>query len=392
MEKQTKNTNKRNRGNGQGSILIHKNRTKPYEVQVTIGYEINEETGKSKRISKSLGYYKTKTEAQQVLTSYLANNLENERKGNVSRFVENITFAQLYEKWSEEKYKKKISRSTVLGYTAAFKAVPKLHNRVFITLQTADLVDALYSSGKNYPTMRKIRLLFSQLYDFARMNRLTDFDASSFIRFDSHEKEELNPNRIDRNCLTVESIKIIFEDNSEENSFSDTIKFLLYTGVRVSEMMNLKRNDVFLNDNFFIVRESKTEAGRNRPVPIHKDLKPIIEKWLNNPSEKTDTLFYGAQGKKFIDSVYRRNYWDKYFEANNLPYHRPHDCRHTFKTFATACRLRENWVERILGHKNEIQMTKRYDRPYIQMLCNEINNLEFTEETGKYSLIDYNTF
>lgn len=389
MNNTSKKKIKRVRANGQGSIIFHKGRKKPYEVRVTNGYEIDEQSGREKRINKSLGYYELKVEAEQVLTIYKSNKINkinNQKNGCGSKYKEDITFGELYNEWAERKYNEKKSKSTILGYKASFAAVPNLHNKVFISINTDDLREALYSSGKNYPTMRKIRLLYSQLYKYAIETRLTTFDASAFIRFDNHEKIDLNPNKIDRNPFNYKEIEIILNDTSNED-FTDTLKFMLYTGVRVSEMMKLKRKDVFINENYFIVRESKTEAGRNRPVPIHPHLKPIVEKWLGKES-KVETLFFGRTGKSFTDSVYRRNYWDNYFKTLDIKYHWPHDCRHTFRTYSTECGVPDRWVERILGHRFDSSMVQRYDRPFIEMLNKKISSLNFKFDVDDALLSD----
>lgn len=49
-----------------------------------------------------------------------------------------------------------------------------------------------------------------------------------------------------------------------------TVLMMIYAGVRTSELLSVVKNDVKLRQRYFIVRESKTAAGRNRAVPISK--------------------------------------------------------------------------------------------------------------------------
>mgnify|MGYP002517551330 CR=1 FL=1 len=39
------------------------------------------------------------------------------------------------------------------------------------------------------------------------------------------------------------------------------ILILIYTGVRISELLDLEKKDVHLDERWFFVRESKTESG-----------------------------------------------------------------------------------------------------------------------------------
>lgn len=361
---------KRVRSNGDGSICFHAKRKKQYEVQVTLNYEIVD--GKLKRKAKSLGYYETKAEAKKVLAEFISNKEEYLKNSDKKLF----TFEEIYNQWSTEKYKDGVSKSTISGYTAAFKAVPTLHKKTFIALDASDLKRALYASNKNYPTMRKIRLLFSQMYTYAAEIRLTTYDASRFIRFDHNEKETMNPNKIDRNPFTPKELELIFSDTRNEN-FLDTVKFMLYTGTRISEMMKLEIRDVDFETNFIKIRESKTESGRNRLIPIHKELRPILKKWIDK-ERKVDTVFFGLCGKSYTDGVYRRNYWEPYFRAAGCENHKPHDCRYSFKTYWARLRMDGGVCERILGHRIR-GIEDYYNRPIKEMMLAEIDNLTFDE-------------
>ena len=62
------------RANGSGSIFKVKDakRRKPWRVNVTLGVVINEETGKARQRTASLGYFATRAEAEEALVNYNA--------------------------------------------------------------------------------------------------------------------------------------------------------------------------------------------------------------------------------------------------------------------------------------------------------------------------------
>jgi hypothetical protein len=68
----------------------------------------------------------------------------------------------------------------VKGYIASYKACSSLYNKVFKDLKLVDLQEVI-DCGKNFPTLKKIKILFNQLYDFALKNDICDNDYSSFI-------------------------------------------------------------------------------------------------------------------------------------------------------------------------------------------------------------------
>ena len=53
----------------------------------------------------------------------------------------------------------------------------------------------------------------------------------------------------------------------QENKYYQIILMLLYNGVRISEFLNLKKENVHLDEQYFDVISSKTENGI-RKVPI----------------------------------------------------------------------------------------------------------------------------
>ena len=113
------------RSRGEGSITYDKRR-KRYRARVTVGWELNEETGRSKQIIKTIGSnYKTKGEASAALAEYLRNPFDLNNK--------DITFSNLYENWFEEFIKDHESHRYRIK--AAYKYCSLLYNKkLYLTL------------------------------------------------------------------------------------------------------------------------------------------------------------------------------------------------------------------------------------------------------------------
>jgi integrase len=68
------------------------------------------------------------------------------------------------------------------------------------------------------------------------------------------------------------------------------ILILIYTGVRISELLDLEKKDIHLDERWFFVRESKTESGI-REVPIAEKIVPFFEYWLSRDCDYLQSTF-----------------------------------------------------------------------------------------------------
>ena len=140
-------------GNGVGTVYkLSGKRRNPYIVRKTVGWEIDVETGKCKQVCVTIGYAPTRAKGLEMLMEY--------NKNPYDIAVSKITFSEVFDKWASEKFPT-ISESNVKGYQASYKACQPLHNRVFKDLKLLDLQSVVDTCGKNYPTLRKLKVLLN---------------------------------------------------------------------------------------------------------------------------------------------------------------------------------------------------------------------------------------
>ena len=126
---------------------------------------------------------------------------------------------------------------------------------------------------------------------------------------------------------------------------------------------DLEKKDIHLDERWFYVKESKTEAGI-REVPIAEKIVPFFEYWMNR---KCDHLICTPDDEPFQ----YRNYYDSYWiplmlefgfgkfvidETKREPVydgHRPHDTRHTCISLLTEKEVDERFIKKIVGHKGQ---------------------------------------
>lgn len=345
--------------NGFGTVYkLSGKRRKPYIVRKTVGFHIDEE--KDTRIQDyiTIGYAVNRAEGLQMLADY-----------NNSPFdVESakLTFQEVYEKWSNEKYET-ISKSNVHGYTAAYKLCSKIESKVFKEVKLSDLQYIVDICGKNYPTLRKLKVLFGQIYDYALKNEICNKDYSEIV--DILKYKDRNPNKYDRNKFSKDEIDKIW--TMSDNKYYQIILMLIYSGVRVSELLDLKKEHVHIDEQYFDVIDSKTENGI-RKVPIANKVLEFYKSWLDSDSEY---LLHTPDGKHFT----YRNYYDSYYMAlmENIGLKRtPHCCRHTCISLLATAGADQTIIKKIAGHSGAMTLTEKvYTHFDIKLLVDAINKI-----------------
>ena len=137
-------------------------------------------------------------------------------------------------------------------------------------------------------------------------------------------------------------------------------------------MLDLKREDVNLNEQYFDVRKSKTESGIRR-VPIADKVLPFFKNWYNDG--ESDYLLHTETGNKFD----YHNYYDSYFTplmVNLNMDHTPHCTRHTCISMLAEAQVDQTTIKKIVGHKGAMTMTEKvYTHLDVEVLINAINKI-----------------
>lgn len=321
--------------NGYGSITkLSGKRRKPYMVRKTIGWDDN-----GKQLHKAIGYFSTKQEALKALADYNANPF------NIDGV--NITFSEVFEKWSKQKYND-ISQSAINGYNAAFETSRALHKERFVDIKTTHLQSIINNCNKGYDTLRKIKVLFNQLFKYAMENDIVGKDYSTFV--DIGKRKELTS----RKPFSDKEIQKLFSV-ADTIPYVDTILIMIYSGLRIGELLILRPSDINIKERL-IKGGIKTDAGKDRIIPISKKILPFIEKRLE---ENNEYLIINDLGRKMKYDNYYREKFQPIMEQLNMD-HKPHDCRHTFATLMSNSDANKTAIKKIIGHSSYITTEKIY--------------------------------
>ena len=346
--------------NGYGSVVkLSGKRRNPYVVRKTVGWRYDKDKDKQVQEYIIIGYAPTKADGLQMLAEY------NKNPFDVSSAK--ITFQEIFEKWSASKFPS-ISDSNVKGYNASYKLCGTLYNKVFKEIKLADLQYVVDTCDKNYPTLRKLKVLFGQLYEYALKNDVCNKNYAEFV--DIVKYKDRNPNKRDKNKFDKYELERIWMQ--QEDKYYQIVLMLIYSGVRISEMLDLLKSDVHLDEQFFDVIDSKTENGI-RKVPIADKVLPFFMAWYNDTD--SEYLLHTENGEQFK----YRNYYDSYFIPlmENLGFDKTtHCCRHTCISMLAEAHVDQTIIKKIVGHAGAMTLTEKvYTHLDVKELIDAINKI-----------------
>lgn len=252
-----------------------------------------------------------------------------------------MTFKEVYEKFYDEKFngsKKEYSKSTQLSYTTAFKNCSALHDKPFATIVTSDMQKIVDECPLKHASLELITMLFKQLYAYAIKNDITDKDYSLYVKININDDDEKGQ------PFTQEEIDILWKD--KDDPITQQILIMIYTGFRIRAFETIR---VDIQDGY-LQGGVKTQAGKNRKVPIHSCIKNFI---------KSDMYV------DFNNMRYRKAFTLKLEELGilylNKIKHTPHDCRHTFSWLCDKYEVDTVSKHLLMGHSlgNDVE-TQRY--------------------------------
>lgn len=308
--------------NGSGSVYkLSGKRRKPWVATVTTGYE----NGKQKR--KIIGTTETKREAQELLYKYLNNPLLFSKK----------TFKNIRLAWFEEYLKKGIAKGTLYNIESKFKKLSSLDDYIISDIKLLILQNFMDNLKVSYGTKKSYKSLLNVIFDFALKN---DFITSNKVNFIEIGKKETV---IERIPFSQEEINILWDNVNVH--YVDTILILLYTGMRISELLSLKNEDIDLENRIIHIRESKTEAGI-RDIPIHHK---IFNLFINRISLENTYFIKAKIRQKLSYTIYRKNFV-KTLKILGLREHTVHDTRHTTATLLSNAEANRTAIKKMMGH------------------------------------------
>jgi integrase len=178
-------------------------------------------------------------------------------------------------------------------------------------------------------------------------------------------------NPVERRSLTADEEKKLLEacKISKNKILYHVVMIALYTGMRSSEILNIKWSHVSLNE--MSIRIYKSKNNESREIPIIDLLKPVFFdlKSITGGNEYVISSCYGEK----INSV--KKSYNQAVKNADIGHFTFHELRHTLVTRLASSGASILEIQQISGHKSE-SMVRRYTHVGLKESRRTIERLE----------------
>ncbi len=208
--------------------------------------------------------------------------------------------------------------------------------------------------------------IFRSFYQFLVKRELVEKDISQNLEPIKYQQKE-------RPHLTMDEVQVLLSA-IEHPLIRVAVTTLAYTGLRVSELCDLKIEDVNLSDKLLQVIEGK--GKKNRTVPINDKLQEVLEDYLlhKSPDSKSPYFFSttktGRLSPQYINYCLRKT-TKKLGWKNRIT---AHIMRHSFASNLVRNNAPLPSVQSLLGH-SDLRVTSRYLHQKFNELTDAVNLL-----------------
>lgn len=215
----------------------------------------------------------------------------------------------------------------------------------------------LEKNGKSSATIIRNISSMKTFFHFMLSRGYIKSEPTEFINPPKAEKKQIGINSSETiNCL-LQQPKTNTPMGKRDKAMLET---LYATGMRVSELIDIKTTDLNLNMGYIVCNNGKKE----RIIPFGAKTKKILEKYLDSGREflaksECDNLFVNCHGSKLS----RQGFWKilkDYAESAGIKEDiTPHSLRHSFGAHLIANGADIRSVQELMGH-SDIASTQMY--------------------------------
>ena len=323
-------------------------------MRIFDGIELKED-GNGKLKYKYIAYFEKQKDALSYLEKYntspvtLAKLPDEDKKHK---------FSEIYDMYiSELKQKKDLSEQSYRARQSAYKQLSHFHDMVFESITLDDLeTETSKLSHLSKSTVTNIKIVLKGMYFTAMRHKFVKEDVSALM-ITTHSKEVKTPHI----PFTDAEIEILWQHKDE--LCAKVFLILIYTGMRINELLEMKAENVHLDERYMI-GGSKTEAGKDRVIPISEKIVPLLDVSDNYLIMVDNSKVSYAKARKIMEIPLNEIGLKHYF----------HDTRHTCASLMEKAGIELLHRKLILGHSTP-DITDRYTHVEKEVLIEDINKI-----------------
>ena len=301
------------------------------------------------------------------------------------------TIREVYRDFYDFKYgpnaARRLSHSSRCATAAACRKLAPLFDRTLdevSVIELQNLVNRTAVGGYSRSSVTDLVTLIRQLYRFAYPRELCTKEYGKYVVMPFTAEE------IHHQDFTDDELQILWKHQNDP--VVNMVLIMCYSGFRISEFT--RENDmktVFSKDGTtgYFMGGMKTKAGKNRIVPIHSAILPLVKKTLNSHGQPV--YLCGKSRNRFrddmkamleeigIDTVPGSDPLEgtQTDALSNFRYHTPHSCRHTFSRLCESYGVNEADRRRMMGHSFGNDVTNGvYGHRSVKELSLEIEKIQ----------------
>lgn len=273
-----------------------------------------------------------------------------------------LTLEELYKNWLNIK-KNTLSLANYKHLTSAWHHIEALKEIKYVKIKQFQKQATIDNCGFGYATQSAVKTLWRHLENLANELEITSSATAQYLTVATAT------NIRQRAIFTDAEVKQLWQVENEQ--FIDIILFMLYTGYRIGEVLQITLADIDRKE-WTIKGGLKTKAGKNRIVPIHSKILPLVERRIGESKQGYLFEFIGA---KIKEDTFRKH-WAHIMKELSMN-HIPHETRHTVRTKLDAADANAVCIDRIMGHASSGIGANVYTHKSIEELKKTIEKISY---------------
>lgn len=379
-----KNNKRKRLPNGFGQISEIKNRNlrNPFRAMVTVG-----KTSTGRPICKPLkpeSYFPTYNDAYAALVEYNKNPYD---------LKPDVTVKELYEKWTAE-YFKNATDNYIRTVNSAWAYCSSIYDMRAKDIRSRHIKGCMEEGfrietrGKKKGekvyatpgTKSRIKSLFNNMLDYALEYEIVPMNYARTFELSGDVIVEIEKNKKKHFPFDNKEMELLWK-NVDDVKFTDWIIIQCYMGWRPQELATLRLDEINL-EKWYMQAGMKTEAGKQRIVPIHSKIKELVKRNYDFALSINSDYLFNDKGQTHSGSwsvTYDKyaSRFEKVVKQLNLnSEHRPHDPRTTFVTMGKKSGMDEYALKEMIGHTIQDITESTYTIRDLEWLRSDIEKIK----------------